>query len=239
MSNDWEAVSELSRTVEPSSTPLLSPEALQAFEAETGSEAFSSEAALHAAMDRFWIRKNEEAGADFCGLTPEQLHSLRRPGAEKFEKSVKLLFEEGRPDYMETPMVVLAFALLLHVDRAGRVKATPKWELPLGVVREIQETVLEPLFGGIDGPAARETDTPDLFRMRHAMQLAGLIECRNNAFGLTEKGANCLVSAEREDDGSHLYRHLMPVFMGELNWLLDGLDLRFWRPHRPAHYQIA
>ena len=25
----------------------------------------------------------------------------------------------------------------------------------------------------------------------------------------------------------------------ELNWLLDGLDLRFMRPHRPLRYQIG
>lgn len=25
----------------------------------------------------------------------------------------------------------------------------------------------------------------------------------------------------------------------ELNWLLDGLDLRFWRPHQRLHYEVA
>ena len=25
----------------------------------------------------------------------------------------------------------------------------------------------------------------------------------------------------------------------ELNWLLDGLDLRFWRPHAALHYEVA
>lgn len=25
----------------------------------------------------------------------------------------------------------------------------------------------------------------------------------------------------------------------ELNWLLDGLDLRFWRPHRRLHFEVA
>ncbi len=25
----------------------------------------------------------------------------------------------------------------------------------------------------------------------------------------------------------------------ELNWLLDGLDLRFWRPHERLYYEVA
>ena len=25
----------------------------------------------------------------------------------------------------------------------------------------------------------------------------------------------------------------------ELNWLLDGLDLRFWRPHQRLHFEVA
>ena len=199
--------------------PYPATDSLRELRAFAGDRGFESEDELQEVMDRFMLRKNTEAKGDFLGLSPEQVHEFRRPGMERFQRFVHLSFEKGRPDYIRTPAVVLAFALMLHVAQRGAVKATGKGNLPRVIVREIQEQVLDPLFEKASSPPNTEEDASALYRMRRALQLAGLLQFHDKSFSLTKKGMDCLQPAVQEDDASMLYEQLLLVFLNELNWL--------------------
>lgn len=129
--------------------------------------------------------------ADFCGLSPVQMHQLLfhplEPGG-----MVRLRTEVPDEVLDQVPFLRLTEAFLRLLHREGGIRLTPLGALPLKYLRELYALgfILEPGVETGIHKLHREIDSLALTTLHQVSRLAGLARLARGQLLLTKKAAN-------------------------------------------------
>jgi hypothetical protein len=162
-------------------------------------------------LSRMMNSFNSVAKSPFLGLSPAQMHNILYTPFS-FQNEV-FSFECGDINKLkEVPLLKHSLYLLNRLKDEGEIKATQTGNLPRAFVREMYHE-----FFSNDRYArlpSTEDDILSIVRVRHVLDLAGLIKKKSNKFSLTKKGEGLL----QENKLLELYNEIFLVFMNEWNW---------------------
>ncbi|MGI4743330.1 MAG: hypothetical protein ACRYG7_49900 [Janthinobacterium lividum] len=196
--------------------------------------------------------------ANFCGLSPAQMHQLLfhplEPGGV-----VQLRAEMPNEVLDQIPFLRLTEAFLRLLHREGGIRLTPLGALPLKYLRELYALgfILEPGIETGIHKLHREIDSLALTTLHQTTRLAGLARLARGQLLLTKKGSQLLAAGQRPA----LWQLVLHTFTARFPWAShDGytsptagqvgwaysvyLLARFGAEARPAsfyagHYQRA
>ena len=163
-------------------------------------------------LDQFFYTYNEKPVDDFLGLSPIQMRCIYSPFSltndifvfkygNHFEKKIK-----------EIPFLEQAFYFLNRLYELEELKATQKGNLPKFFVMEFyqkffleENSILKP---------NKEDDLLDIKRLKHILNMIGLIRKRKNKFYLTKKGKNLIKDKKIKE----LFNELVMALFNKWNW---------------------
>ncbi len=172
-----------------------------------------SEDDLRILIGNYQQRKNESSDNDFDGLSPEQMHELVYfPMAMPGSISIRENCEDEIID--QVPLYALSSLLLNHIVSAGKIKLTPKGNLPV--------TVCEILYSSnnlyfpykVFVKKIVEDDIPYIWVIKDYLLFEGIVKKRNNILTLTVKGEKYLLKTKKEQ-----LKQLLFFFTQRLNWM--------------------
>ena len=205
--------------MEDQGTPNPATDFINSFKQMVGDREFESMEELQQTMDAFRIASNNAANLDFLGLSPSQMRSIRHNSVEDIPDIVKLRFPLDAVEYKHTPAVAIAVNIMLSIVIEGPWKATDKGNLPLRMVRNINQINGDVFLRPHDNPRS-EQDLPDLWVIRNLLEMARLIERDGRTFMLTDLGIEMLEMLREDQTVSRLYRLLLLTYTNRFNWLV-------------------
>jgi hypothetical protein len=160
-------------------------------------------------------RHNNTPLADFCGLSPAQMHQLLfhplKPGGV-------VQLRTGVPDEVldQIPFLRLAEAFLRLLHREGGIRLTPLGALPLKYLRELYALgfILEPGVETGIHKLHREIDSLALTTLHQTTRLAGLARLARGQLLLTKKGGQLLAASQRPA----LWQLVLHTFTARFSW---------------------
>jgi hypothetical protein len=159
---------------------------------------------------------NSVAKAPFLGLSPTQMHNILYTPFN-FNNDVFSFECQDMDKLKEVPLLKHCLYLLNRLKSEGEIKATQTGNLPRALVREMYHE-----FFSNDRYArlpSTEDDLLGITRVKHILELSGLIKKRSNKFSLTKKGEGLLL----ENKLSELFNEVVLTFMNQWNWAFgDG-----------------
>jgi hypothetical protein len=159
---------------------------------------------------------NSLAKDDFLGLSSTQMHNLLYSPLSLDNEIFKIeLASEEELD--QVPILNQAVFFLRKIQEVGELKATQKGNLPKLFVIDLYEH-----FYSKDKYARKpnkEDDLPQVTRLKHLLDISGLIKKRNNKFSLTKKASSILEENKRLE----LFELIFINFANKWNWaFMDG-----------------
>lgn len=153
--------------------------------------------------------------ADFCGLSPAQLHQLLFHPLEP-SCVVQLRTEAPNEVLDQIPFLRLIEAFLRLLHREGGIRLTPLGALPLKYLRELYALgfILEPGVETGVHKLHREIDSLALTTLHHTTRLAGLARLARGQLLLTKKGNQLLVPSQRPA----LWQLVLHTFTARFLW---------------------
>lgn len=174
-------------------------------------KAFASIDDVNRDLAQFYQQKNRRPLTPFLGLSSNQMFGiLHTPFSLKNE-----IFHFEYPGDLtlkEVPFVQQALFFLQKLKELGEIRATQKGNLPQFLVVELYHA-----FFSQDRYAHlphKEDDLREAARLKHVLNLAGLIKKRANKFSLTQKGDHIL----RDKNHTSLFTQLFLTFINSWNW---------------------
>lgn len=168
-------------------------------------------------------KKFNSAGQDdFLFLSPIQMRNILNSPLSLDNEIFKMeLRSEEELD--QVPIFNQALYFLCKIREAGDLKATQKGSLPKLFVIDFYEK-----FCSKDKYAMKpnkEDDLPQVTRLKHLLEISGLIKKRNGKFSLTKKGSLILDKNKR----SELFELIFTNFANKWNWaFMDGYSELFF-----------
>jgi hypothetical protein len=153
--------------------------------------------------------------ADFCGLSPAQMHQLLfhplEPGGV-----VRLRTEVPSEVLDQIPFLRLTEAFLRLLHREGGIRLTPLGALPLKYLRELYALgfILEPGVETGIHKLHREIDSLALTTLHQTTRLSGLARLARGQLLLTKKGSQLLVASQRPA----LWQLVLHTFTARFPW---------------------
>ncbi|RZK14562.1 MAG: hypothetical protein EOO56_24665 [Hymenobacter sp.] len=153
--------------------------------------------------------------ADFCGLSPAQMHQLLfhplEPGGV-----VRLRTEAPSEVLDQIPFLRLTEAFLRLLHREGGIRLTPLGALPLKHLRELYALgfILEPGVETGTHKLHREIDSLALTTLHQTTRLAGLARLARGQLLLTKKGSQLLAASQRPV----LWQLVLHTFTARFSW---------------------
>lgn len=160
-------------------------------------------------------RYNATPLADFCGLSPAQMHQLLfhplEPGGV-----VQLRAELSDEVLDQIPFLRLTEAFLRLLHREGGIRLTPLGALPLKYLRELYAMgfILEPGVEMGIHKLHREIDSLALTTLHQTTRLAGLARLARGQLLPTKKGSQLLATSQR----LALWRLVLHTFTTRFPW---------------------
>jgi len=158
---------------------------------------------------------NTTSLADFCGLSPAQMHQLLfhplEPGCV-----VRLRTEVPDEVLDQIPFLRLTETFLRLLHREGGIRLTPLGALPLKYLRELYAFgfILEPGVETGIHKLHREIDSLALTTLHQTTRLAGLARLARGQLLLTKKGSQLLAASQR----SMLWQLVLQTFTTRFPW---------------------
>ncbi len=169
---------------------------------------------LQEILDNFLIEKNNTGIDCFLGLSPTQMSSaLYLP----FSLSNHIFnFKVADESQLEDiPIIKQAHFILGKLSEIGEMKGTQLGNFPKSFVLDFYNLFLSrERYARIPN---REEDIFQLTRLKHLLELSGMIKKRNNKFSLTKKGEKILI----QHDSSQLYETLFKTWAETFNWAMN------------------
>lgn len=166
---------------------------------------------LNAKLGEFFAQKNNAGIDSFLGLSPTQMHLvLHNP----FSLSNHLFNFDCAEEWQlkEIPIIKQALFILHKLNVEGEVKGTQLGNLPKNLVIEFYHLFLSSeRYARVPN---REDDVLQLTRLKHLLDLAGLIKKRNKKFSLTKKGNEILA----QDNYKALFEEIILTWTKNFNW---------------------
>jgi hypothetical protein len=168
---------------------------------------------LNAVAARVTAERNRTVHDDFCGLSPDQMHSfLYFP----FESPDLVRYHTDIEVTADIPIFRIFTALADAIGDSG-LKATARGNLPLSFCKNLAETFKadnqdDPLvlIGGIRS----ETDFEQLHCTRVLAELAGIISVQRGRFVLTAEGQQFATPEQQ----NRLFWSLFQAYAYQFNW---------------------
>lgn len=154
---------------------------------------------------------NSVAKSPFLGLSPNQMHNILYTPFN-FQNEVFNFECDDISKLKEVPLLKHSLYLLNRLKDEGEIKATQTGNLPRALVREMYHE-----FFSRDRYArlpSTEDDILGITRVKHVLELSGLIKKRSNKFSLTKKGEGLLL----ENKLPELFNEIVLTFMNQWNW---------------------
>jgi hypothetical protein len=147
----------------------------------------------------------------FLGLSPAQIHNILY-SPFNLHNDVFIFECQDIHKIKEVPLFKHSLYLLNKMKEEGEIKATQIGNIPRALVREMYHEFFS------NERYARMPNTEDdilaVSRVRHILDIAGLIKKRSNKFSLTKKGENLL----QENKWPELFQEVVLTFMNQWNW---------------------
>lgn len=165
---------------------------------------------LNQELSQVTYNQNNMPKAPFLGLSPAQMHDiLYRPF--EFENNVFSVNLKSN-QLSEVPLMKQAYYFLNKLKEISELKATQKGNLPKAFIVEMYNE-----FFGKERYARlpnKEDDLPQLTRLKHLLDMSGLIKKRKNKFSLTKKGETIV----DKDNSVELFKLIIDSFFNKWNW---------------------
>jgi hypothetical protein len=153
--------------------------------------------------------------ADFCGLSPVQMHQLL---FHPLEPDCVVRLRTKVPDEVldQVPFLRLTEAFLRLLHREGSIRLTPLGALPLKYLRELYALgfILEPGVETGIHKLHREIDSLALTTLHQTTRLAGLARLARGQLLLTKKGSQLLAASQRPA----LWHLVLHTFTTRFSW---------------------
>jgi len=166
---------------------------------------------LNAKLQEFSTIKNNAPKDYFLGLSPTQMHLALYNNFSL----INHIFTFNLTDNTQlttNPILNQALFFLNRLQYCGELKGTQLGNLPKDFVIEFYH-----LFLSNDRYArlpSREDDLPQLTRLKHLLDLAGLIKKRNKKFSLTKKGQTILA----QENHAQLFKTIIETWVNSFNF---------------------
>jgi hypothetical protein len=159
---------------------------------------------------------NSTGKDDFFGLSSTQMHKVLYSPLNLDNEIFKIDLESA-DELDQVPIFNQAVYFLRKIQEAGELKATQKGNLPKLFVIDLYEQ-----FYSTDKYARKpnkEEDLSQVTRLKHILDISGLIKKRSNKFSLTKKGTAIL----EENKKIELFELIFLNFSNNWNWgFMDG-----------------
>ncbi|MDT8324866.1 MAG: hypothetical protein RRA94_12195, partial [Bacteroidota bacterium] len=171
---------------------------------------------------RLKMAHNTQGIDDFHGLSAEQMHLLLH---QPFSSPRLVEFPALLPSRPDAPVTLLYEMLRDAIGEKG-LKATAKGNLPRNFCREVAEEYYrddpDPLNQAhMRFEIHRETDFPDLEKLRLILEEGGLMKLRDGRWQLTPRCRQL----EKEGGSAALYPAMLKIFATTINWAYwDGFE---------------
>jgi hypothetical protein len=146
---------------------------------------FQSLDELNAKLSELVQEKNNSSVSNFLGLSPHQMHLvLYKPFS--LTNDIFCFTSDDNNQLKEIPVIKQAMFFMNKLNDAGELKGTQLGNLPKNFVVEFYQLFLSnERFARMP---SKEDDLYQLTRLKHLLDLAGLIKKQNKKFSLTKKG---------------------------------------------------
>ncbi|MCY4643520.1 MAG: SEC-C domain-containing protein [Bacteriovoracales bacterium] len=165
-------------------------------------------------LAKFYENQNSLPRAPFLGLSSKDMHNvLYKPFSLKND-----LFEFknlNENDLQYIPIMKQAFYFLKRLGEVGELKATKKGNLPKSFVIELYRQ-----FFSQERYARqpnKEDDLPSATRLKHLLDITGMMKKRLNKYSLTQKGKKILLNNSVQE----LFSELTLTFFNKWNWAYE------------------
>ncbi len=166
---------------------------------------------LNEELNRVTFNQNNMAKAPFLGLSPADMHNILytpfRPDNEIF--TIKI---DSNKDLDNVPLVQHALFLLEKIHEKKQLKATQKGNFPRSLVLEVYSEFFS--NSRFSFKPNKEDDLPELTRLKHLLDMAGLLKKRSNKFSVTKKGEKIL----SQNDKRSLFSLILDPLFNKWNW---------------------
>ena len=166
---------------------------------------------LNAKLGEFVAQKNNATLDNFLGISPTQMHLILY---NPFSLSNSLFnFNCATGDiFKEIPILKQAFFFLNKLNEVGELKGTQLGNLPKIFAVEFYHLFLSnERYARVPN---REDDVLELSRLKHLLELGGLIKIRNKKFSLTVKGNKILI----QNNYKKLFEEIILKWTNDFNW---------------------
>lgn len=166
---------------------------------------------MNAELGQLSRKFNSLGQDDFLGLSSTQMHNLLYSPLTLDNEIFKIDLE-SEDELDQVPILNQAVYFLRKLQEVGELKATQKGNLPKLFVIEMYEQ-----FYSKEKYArkpSKEDDLPQVTRLKHLLELSGLIKKRNNKFSLTIKALSILEKNKRFE----LFELIFLNFANNWNW---------------------
>ena len=166
---------------------------------------------LNSKLSEFLAEKNNAHVEHFLGISPSQMHQVLY---SPFSLSNHLFsfdcVEESQ--LKDIPIIKQSYFFLSKLNEVGELKGTQLGNLPKNFVVEFYHLFLSnERYASVPN---REDDLFQLTRLKHLLDLSGLIKKRNKKFSLTKKGHEILV----QDNSKQLFEEIILTWTNNFNW---------------------
>lgn len=165
---------------------------------------------LNQELSQVTYNQNNMPKAPFLGLSPAQMHDILY-GSFEFENIVFSVNLKSN-QLSEVPLIKQAYYFLNKLKEVNELKTTQKGNLPKAFVVEMYNKFFkEERYARLPN---KEDDLPQLTRLKHLLDMSGLIKKRKNKFSLTKKGGTIVA----KDNNIELFKLIVGSFFNKWNW---------------------
>jgi tetratricopeptide (TPR) repeat protein len=172
---------------------------------------FSSIDEMNEELQRISTNQNSLPVSPFLGLSPDDMHGIIY-SPFSLDNNIFKFGCENIAEIKKIPFVTQAVYFLKKLKKNNFIKATQKGNLSKAFVVEIyHEFFSKEKYSRLPN---REDDLPQLTRLKHILDMAGLIKKRSSKFSLTKKGEKLV----NNEDSLELFRILTDILFNKWNW---------------------
>jgi tetratricopeptide (TPR) repeat protein len=165
---------------------------------------------LNEELSKITVNQNSLSKAPFLGLSSNQMNDILYLPFDFNNDFFTINLDSTNT--ADIPILKQAFYFLEKLKQVKDLKCTQKGNLPRAFVVEMyteffskERYALKP---------SREDDLPQLTRLKHLLDMSGLIKKRKNNFSLTKKGEDLL----NNSDFNKLFKLLVNTLFNKWNW---------------------
>ncbi|MFT6631874.1 MAG: tetratricopeptide (TPR) repeat protein [Bacteriovoracaceae bacterium] len=172
---------------------------------------FTSIDEMNKKLERISTNKNSLPVSPFLGLSPNDMHGLMY-SPFTLDNNIFSFECEDIEKLKNIPFLAQAIYFLKRLKKDGFIKATQKGNLSKAFVIEIyHEFFSKERYARQPN---KEDDLPQLTRLKHILDMTGLIKKRGGKFSLTKKGEKLV----EKEDFLALFKVLNDTLFNKWNW---------------------